>query len=87
MTSIIQNQGNDQQWITFICADTGLAPVEILRIYGKRWNIEVFFKTCKSMLHLGSEYHFPSYAALNAHVALVFIRYTLRSLQKTPQWG
>ena len=59
-----------------------LAPEEILRIYGKRWDIEVFFKTCKSMLHLGSECHCLSCDALNAHVALVFIRYMLLSLQK-----
>lgn len=32
------------------------------------------FKTCKSMLHLGSEWHSLSYDALNAHVSLVFVR-------------
>ena len=54
----------------------------MLRIYGKRWDIEVFFKACKSMLHLGSECHCLSYDALNAHVSLVFIRYMLLSLQQ-----
>ncbi|MFK5610480.1 hypothetical protein [Lactobacillus delbrueckii] len=37
---------------------------EIIRIYGKRWDIEVFFKTCKSFLKLGTEYHGLSYDAL-----------------------
>ena len=68
--------------LPFISTDITLEPVEILRIYGKRWDIEVFFKACKSMPHLGSECHCLSYDALNAHVALVFIRYMLLSLQK-----
>ena len=78
----VRNRNNRKDWIAFISTDVSLAPEEILRIYGKRWDIEVFFKTCKSMLHLGSECHCLSYDALNAHVALVFIRYMLLSLQK-----
>ena len=78
-------QGPEQEerdWIAFICTDTNLSEDEILRIYGKRWDIEVFFKTCKSMLNLGSECHSLSYDALTAHVSLVFIRYMLLSLQQ-----
>ena len=54
----------------------------MLRVYGKRRDIEVFFKTCKSMLRLGSECHSLSYDALNAHVSPVFTRYMLLSLRK-----
>ncbi len=78
----VRNRNNKKDWIAFLCTDMGLAPEEILRIYAKRWEIEVFFKTCKSMLRLGSECHSLSYDALSAHVALVFIRYMLLSLQK-----
>ncbi|MCR4819095.1 MAG: hypothetical protein K5841_09090 [Fretibacterium sp.] len=42
---------------------------------------KVFFKTCKSMLHLGSECRCLPCDALNAHVSLVFIRCMLPSLQ------
>ncbi|MEQ2036869.1 transposase [Mediterraneibacter gnavus] len=28
-----------------MCTDTTLSEEEIIRIYGKRWQIEVFFKT------------------------------------------
>ncbi len=49
---------------------------------GKRRDIEVFFKTRKSMLRLGSERHSPSCDALNAHVSPVFVRYMLLSPQK-----
>ena len=78
----VRNRNKRKDWIAFLSTDTSLEPEEILRIYGKRWDIEVFFKTCKSMLHLGSECHSLSYDALNAHVSLVFIRYMLLSLQK-----
>ena len=78
----VRNRNNRKDWIAFISTDVGLEPEEILRVYGKRWDIEVFFKTCKSMLHLGSECHCLSYDALNAHVSLVFIRYMLLSLQR-----
>lgn len=78
----VRNRNNHKDWIAFLCTDMTLEPEEILRVYGKRWEIEVFFKTCKSMLRLGSECHCLSYDALNAHVALVFVRYMLLSLQK-----
>ena len=78
----VRNRNHSKDWIAFISTDISLEPEEILRVYGKRWDIEVFFKTCKSMLHLGSECHCLSYDALTAHVSLVFIRYMLLSLQK-----
>ena len=78
----VRNRNKKKDWIAFVCTDTSLSEEEILRIYGKRWDIEVFFKTCKSMLHLGSECHSLSYDALTAHVSLVFIRYMLISLQQ-----
>ncbi|MEK3549559.1 hypothetical protein AAA432_04955 [Lactobacillus crispatus] len=59
-----------------------LSEAEIIRIYGKRWDIEVFFKTCKSYLKLSKEYHGLSYDALTAHVAVVFTRYMLMSVAK-----
>ncbi|MBT8834257.1 transposase, partial [Lactobacillus delbrueckii subsp. bulgaricus] len=55
---------------------------EIIRIYGKRWDIEVFFKTCKNFLKLGTEYHGLSYDALTAHTAFVFLRYMFMSVEK-----
>ena len=52
--------------------DVSLSEEEIIRIYGKRWDIEVFFKTCKSYLHLIKECRSLSYDALTAHVSIVF---------------
>ena len=78
----VRNRSNKKDWIAFICTDMSLSPEEIIRIYGKRWQIEVFFKTCKSYLNLVGECHSLSYDALTAHVAIVFARYMMIALEQ-----
>lgn len=78
----VRNKANRKDWLAFICTDTSLPEEEIIRIYGKRWQIEVFFKTCKSMLNLIGECHSISYDALTAHVAIVFTRYMLLAVEQ-----
>ena len=78
----VRNRANRKDWLAFICTDTTLSEEEIIRIYGKRWQIEVFFKTCKSMLNLIGECHSLSYDALTAHVAIVFTRYMLLAMEQ-----
>lgn len=73
----VRNRNNKKDWIAFICTKPELSEEEIIRIYGKRWQIEVFFKTCKSYLNLISECHSLSYDALTAHAAIVFTRYLM----------
>lgn len=78
----VRNKANRKDCLAFICTDTTLSEEEIIRIYGKRWQIEVFFKTCKSMLNLIGECHSLSYDALTAHVAIVFTRYMLLAMEQ-----
>lgn len=78
----VRNKRNKKDWIAFICIDPTLSEEEIIRIYGKRWQIEVFFKTCKSYLQLISECHSLSYDALTAHAAIVFARYMMIALEQ-----
>ena len=73
----VRNRANRKDWIAFICTDTTLSEEEIIRIYGKRWQIEVFF-----MLNLIGECHSLSYDALTAHVAIVFTRYMLLAMEQ-----
>lgn len=54
---------------------------EIVRTYGKYWNIEVFFKFCKSYLHLSQECRLIFYDAMTAHTAIVFAGYMMLSLE------
>ena len=78
----VRNKKNKKDWIAFICTNSMLSEEEIIRIYGKRWQIEIFFKTCKSYLQLVSECHSLSYDALTAHVAIVFVRYMMIAMEQ-----
>ena len=78
----VRNKKNKKDWIAFICTNPDLSEEEILRIYGKRWQIEVFFKTCKTYLRLISECHSLSYDALTAHVAIVLTRYMMIAMEQ-----
>lgn len=49
---------------------------------GKRWQIEVFFKVCKSQLNFVGECRSLSYDALTAHVAIMFARYLMIALEQ-----
>ena len=48
-----------------ISTDIELDETEIIRIYGKRWDIEDFFKVCKSYLHLSKECRCISYEGVS----------------------
>lgn len=78
----VRNKANRKDWLALLCTNPDLSEEEIVRIYGKRWQIEVFFKTCKSMLNLIGECHSLSYDALTAHTAIVFTRYMLLALEQ-----
>ena len=76
----VRNRSKKKEWLAIISTDVSLSEEEIIRIYGKRWDIECFFKSCKSYLHLVKECHSLSYDALTAHVSLVFTRYMMLSV-------
>jgi len=76
----VRNKSRKKDWLAIICTDTTISEEEIIRIYGKRWDIEVFFKACKSYLHLVKECRSLSYDALTAHVSIVFARYMMLSV-------
>jgi hypothetical protein len=78
----VRNKVNRKDWLAIICTNPDLLEEEIIRIYGKRWQIEVFFKTCKSHLNLCNECHSLSYDAMTAHTAIVFARYIMLSLEQ-----
>lgn len=74
-----QFAGNDFQIIA--STDTMLSSIEIVQMYGKRWDIETFFKMCKSYLRLTKEYEGLNYDAMTAFVTIVFFRYSMVSLE------
>ena len=58
-----------------LSTDIALADGEIVRIYGKRWDIEVFFKMAKHHLNLEREVQLRDYDGLVGHNTIVFTRY------------
>ena len=77
----VRNRNKRKEYLCLISTDTTLDENEIIRIYGKRWDIEVFFKVCKSYLSLSRECNSLSYDAMTAHTAVVFTRYMMLSLE------
>lgn len=78
----VRNTKKEKDWVAVICTNPDLSEKDIIWIYGKRWQTEVFYKTCKSGLKLGKECHGLFYDALTAHVSLVFIHYMLLSIEQ-----
>ena len=64
-----------QDWLALMSTNLELADENIIRIYGKRWDIEVFFKMAKQHLKLAKEIQCRDFDALVAHTSIVFMRY------------
>jgi DDE superfamily endonuclease len=73
---------NSKKWLALLATDTTLTAEEIIKLYGRRWDIEVFFKMAKSFLHLAKEFQSRSFDALVAHATLVCCRYIMLELIK-----
>lgn len=77
----VRNRNKRREWLAILSTDCTLTEQEIIRIYGMRWDIEVFFKTTKSLLKLQKEFQGRSYDSLISHTTIVFSRYILLSWQ------
>ena len=81
----VRNRQKRNEWIALVSTDLSLSEEEIITLYGKRWDIEVFFKICKSYLKLTGEFQQLSYDAITAHTTIVMIRYMILSVEKRKQ--
>ena len=77
----VRNRNKRNEYLLLLSTDLSLTEEEIIQLYSKRWGIEVFFKTCKSVLKLTGECHSISYDAMCSHCAIVFARYMLLALE------
>lgn len=73
---------NSRKWLALLSTDTSLTTEEIVKLYGLRWDIEVFFKMAKSFLSLAKEFQSRSFDALIAQATLVCCRYIMLELVK-----
>ncbi|MCR5238273.1 MAG: transposase [Lachnospiraceae bacterium] len=76
----VRNKVNKKDWIAIVCTDTTLSEKEIIKRYGYRWNIEIYFKTCKQYLKYTRECQSTSFDSLTTHLAIANVRYMMLSV-------
>ena len=77
----VRNREGQREWLALLCTDLKTSEEEVVRIYGMRWDIEVYFKVCKSFLRLAKEFQGRSYDMLVAHTTLVCVRYLILTVE------
>jgi len=78
----VQNRNKRREWLAILTTDLALDNAEIVRIYGRRWSIETFFKMAKSHLKLGTEFQGRSFDMMISHTTIVFTRYLILELER-----
>jgi IS4 transposase len=63
--------------LALLSTDVSLADEEIIKLYKRRWDIEVFFKMTKTFMNLATGLQGRSYDALVAHTTIIFTRYII----------
>lgn len=76
----VRDRNRSKKWLALLTTNLNHSDEDAIRIYGKRWAIECFFKVTKSHLRLAKEFQCRSYDALTAHTTIVFIRYMMLAL-------
>ncbi|MEW6587152.1 MAG: transposase [Nitrospirota bacterium] len=71
-----------RDWLAILSTKIDLADTEIVRIYGKRWDIEVFFKMMKHYLNLEREVQLRDYDGLIGHITIVMTRYVFLAFEQ-----
>ena len=69
-------------WLAILSTDVELSDTEIVRIYGKRWDIEVFFKMTKQYLQLEKGVQMRDFDGLIAHTTIALVRYLFLSYRQ-----
>jgi len=69
-------------WLAILSTDIALADEEIVRIYGKRWDIEVFFKMEKQYLDLVKGVQIRDFDGLIAYTTIAMMRYIFLSYEQ-----
>ena len=49
----VRNKSKRKDWLVLVSTDTAISEEEIIRIYGKRWDIEVFFQILQILSEAG----------------------------------
>ena len=71
-----------KDWLALLSTDTSLPEADVVRIYGKRWDIEVFFRTAKQFLGLEKGCQARDFDTLIAHSTIVLMRYIILCVEQ-----
>ena len=71
-----------RDWLAIFSTRIDLEPKEIVRIYGKRWDIEVFFKIMKHHLNLEKEAQLRDYDGIIGHTTIAMARYIFLAVEQ-----
>ena len=69
-------------WLAILSTAIALSDEEIVRIYGKRWDIEVFFKMEKQHLDLVKGVQIRDFDGLTAYTTIAMMRYTFLTFEQ-----
>jgi len=77
VTFVRDTNSGKRAWLAIGTTDLSLSPGQVISLYSRRWNIEVFFKTVKSCLGFASECQSRSFDAVVCSVSVVFTRHMI----------
>lgn len=78
----VRSRRGGAKWLGVLSTDVLLPDEEVIRIYGKRWDIEVFFKMAKHYLKLDTEVQVRDFDSILAHSTIVMLRYIFLAVQQ-----
>ncbi|HFD31212.1 MAG TPA: IS4 family transposase [Gammaproteobacteria bacterium] len=82
MKIVFVRHRHKRDWLAIVSTKVDLADEEIVRIYGKRWDIEVFFKMMKHHLNLERETQLRDYDGIIGHTTIAMVRYIFLAFEQ-----
>jgi hypothetical protein len=79
---IFVRHNHKRDWLALVSTKIDLPDEEIVRIYGKRWDIEVFFKMLKHHLNLEKEAQLRDYDGIIGHTTITMVRYIFLAFEQ-----
>jgi len=71
-----------KDWLALLTTNINLPDEEVVRIYGKRWDIEVFFRTAKQFLQRENGSQARNFDTHIAHSTIVLLHYIFLALEQ-----
>ena len=85
----VSKRNSQDEFITLVCTDCELPAEEIVKLYARRWMIEVRFKAQKQWLGLGTECQGHLFETVHSQMIISSMRYMLlelnRRIEKDPR--